>query len=156
MEMRTQEIRILATEPVIAHDLDTVGAKLRAQLLVDIALRALLLPHDLVTRGDLFLRRASIDGLDRHASAQLLLEPANALHEELIEVGADDGQELEPLQQRVSRVLGLVQHTAVELQPGELTVQVQRGIVQINGFRSAGFHFSVGFCRQHVRVSLVC
>ena len=49
------------------------------------------------------------------AGLHLLLQAADADHEELVEVGAEDGQELEPLQQRHLRVLRLFQHAAIEL-----------------------------------------
>ena len=49
-----------------------------------------------------------------HAGADLLLEAADPLHEELVEIGADDREELDPLEQRGARVLGLVQHAPVE------------------------------------------
>ena len=64
------------------------------------------------------------------AGLHLLLQAADADHEELVEVGAEDGQELEPLQQRHLRVLGLLQHAAVELQPAQLAVDVQGRIVK--------------------------
>jgi hypothetical protein len=51
---------------------------------------------------------------------------------ELVEIGAEDGQELEPLEQRSAGVAGLVQNSAVELEPGELSIQVERGIAQVN------------------------
>src|SRR5579859_6707002 len=55
----------------------------------------------------------------------LVVAVLNALHyagdadlDELVEVGRGDSQELDPLQQRISGILGLLQHPAVEAQPG--------------------------------------
>ena len=42
--------------------------------------------------------------------ANLLFQAADALHEKLVQVRTDDTDELEPLEQRVGFVLGLVQH----------------------------------------------
>ena len=59
------------------------------------------------------------------------LEPGDADLKELVQVAAENGQELEPLQQRRAGVERLVQHPAVELQPGELSVQIQRWVAQV-------------------------
>ena len=75
-------------------------------------------------------RHAVGAGADGDAGLHLLLQAADADHEELVEVGREDGQELEALQQRHRRVLGLLQHAAIELQPAQLAVDVQRGIVE--------------------------
>ncbi len=48
--------------------------------------------------------------------------PADAHHVELVEVRGRDRQEAQALEQRVAHVLRLLQHAAVELQPGQLAV----------------------------------
>ena len=48
-------------------------------------------------------------------------------HEELVQVRAEDGQELHPLEKRDRGVLGLLEHPAVELEPGELAVDERVG-----------------------------
>ena len=50
---------------------------------------------------------------------------------ELVEIAAEDGEELQSLEEGGSGVERLVQHPAVELQPGELAVDVERRIPQI-------------------------
>ena len=52
------------------------------------------------------------------------LEAAHAHHEELVQVGGGNSQELQAFQQGKVRSHGLVQHTLVEFQPGELSVDV--------------------------------
>jgi len=42
---------------------------------------------------------------------------ADADHEELIEVGAENRQELQPLQERNLRILSLLEHAAIEFKP---------------------------------------
>ena len=95
---------------------------------------ALELAHDGIALGDLLLRRAAVDGALLHPGGDLLLQAADALHEELVEVRGRDGEELHALEQRLALVLGLVQHAAVEREPGELAVEVQlRGGKRIGG-----------------------
>src|SRR6478672_2592606 len=63
--------------------------------------------------------------------------------EKLVEVGAGDAQEAQPLEQRHRRVLRLRQHAEVEVELRELAVGVQRGIAQrefAGGGRWAGGH----------------
>ena len=80
---------------------------------------------------DLLFGRAAVDGQVLDPGADLLLEAADPLHEELVEIGIDDRQELDALEQRRARVLGLVQNTTVEGKPGELAVQIEFGGAQI-------------------------
>ena len=67
---------------------------------------------------------------------ELIVHPGDADHEELVEVGDEDGQELQPLDQGDRLVLGQLQHAVVEVQPGQLAVEEQRGVVE--GHRLAG------------------
>ena len=77
-------------------------------------------------RGELLGRRPAIGGAADRAGLHLLAQPGDADLEELIEVAREDGQELGPLQQRVALVAGLVEDAGVELEPGQLTVQVRQ------------------------------
>jgi hypothetical protein len=65
------------------------------------------------------------------------VEARHAHHEELVEVGRVDRQELQALEQRVAIVLGLVQDAPAEVQVRELAVQVQLGSSEI-GRRDIG------------------
>src|SRR5262249_61307485 len=56
-----------------------------------------------------------------------LTQALGPLHEPLVEVGAEDRQELQPLQQRRSIVQGLVQDPLVELEPAQVTIQERDG-----------------------------
>ena len=88
---------------------------------------AILIAHEFVgkPRDQLcfFLRSKSV-------RARLGLAVLNALHqaaysnlEELVEVSGGDGQKLDAFQQRVARVLGLLQHAAVEGKPRGFAIQ---------------------------------
>ena len=74
-----------------------------------------------------------------HATGDLLLQARHADHEELVEVGGDDAEELEPLQHRQGGVLGLLEDAGVELEPGELAIEEERWVVQLDGARGTGF-----------------
>ena len=62
---------------------------------------------------------------------QLLFESGYSDLEEFVEVGAEDPQELEPLQQGSPGVLRFVQHSPIELQPRQFAVQKQRWMAQV-------------------------
>ncbi len=55
-----------------------------------------------------------------------LLQGSHANFEEFIEVGADDGEKLQPFQQGLGGILGLLQDPLVKFQPAKLPVEVVR------------------------------
>ena len=59
------------------------------------------------------------------AGLDLLAQAGDADLEELVEVAGEDRQELDPLEEGVSGVARLVEHARVELEPGELAVEVR-------------------------------
>src|SRR6185312_7670770 len=72
-------------------------------------------------------RGIAFEGLLRRQAvrAGLVIAVLNALHhagdpdlDEFVQVRRRDGQKLHPLKQRITRVLGLLQNTSVEAQPG--------------------------------------
>jgi hypothetical protein len=71
------------------------------------------------------------------AGAVLLEQRRQPHHEELVQVGRRDAEELDPLQQRVGGVPGLGQHALVELEPGQLAIQVERGIREVGRIDAA-------------------
>ena len=69
-----------------------------------------------------------------HARRHLPAQAGNAHHVELVEVRAEDREELQPFEQRVTLVERLRQHARVELEPRELAVQeVRRRCGRIRG-----------------------
>ena len=100
-----------------ADELLGVPAVLRADAVVDAR-------EDL--GGGQAVGAASVDpGID------LVMHAGDADHEELVEVRDEDGQELQPLDQRQRLVLGELQDAVVEVQPGELAVDVEGVVAQI-------------------------
>ncbi len=80
------------------------------------------------------------------AFADLRAEAGDADHEELVEVIGGDRQEFKPLEQRVLPVGRFFEHAAIEVQPGQLTVdkpvrtgqKIRRGMARA-GLRHALF-----------------
>ena len=66
------------------------------------------------------------------AGAEAPHRRGHADHEELVEVGAGDGEELHPLEERLAGVLRLGEHALVELEPAELAVDVERRVLEID------------------------
>ena len=81
-------------------------------------------------RGELLVRRQPVGRQLVDLARELLLEAGDAHHEELVEVRGDDREELEPLESGTRRVVCLGEDARVELEPGELAVQVERGRVE--------------------------
>ena len=49
-------------------------------------------------------------------------QPRHAHHEEFVQIRAEDGEELDALEEGHRGILRLLEHTPVELEPGQLTV----------------------------------
>ncbi len=62
----------------------------------------------------------------RSASVWRLAKHSLALHEELVEVGGKDGEELCPFEQRRAFVQRLGEHALVEVEPAQITVDPHR------------------------------
>ena len=83
------------------------------------------------------------------ARRELLDEAGDPHLEELVEVVAEDGEELHALEQRSRGVLGEREHAGVEGEPGELAVQEPAGIRWPRRARRA----SRGVVHRHVQPS---
>ena len=80
------------------------------------------------------------------AGDDLAAQARHADHVELVEVRGGDGQEAQAFEQRMALVLGLLQHAAIELQPGQLAVEkaarpedgrARASVERLGGFRQA-------------------
>ena len=65
------------------------------------------------------------------ARIQLSIEAGHPDHEELIQIGADDGEEFDALQKRIGSVPRLFQHAPLKTQQAEFAVDVETRIVEI-------------------------
>ena len=77
-------------------------------------------------------RREAVVAARVDAGVDLVVQAGDAHHVELVEVGGVDREELDPLQQRDALVLGQLEHALVELQPGQLAVEVEVGRVEVD------------------------
>ena len=91
------------------------------------------LAHGAGDGADLGLGGHAVGGPLHDAGRHLLLEPGDPHLEELVQIAAEDGEELDALEQRCPRVERLVQDPPVELEPAQLPVEVQRGVPQVGG-----------------------
>ena len=104
------------------------GQELLAQTLERLAEHA---AHLFADGGKLIARRHAVGaGADGDARSDFLLQAADADHEEFVEVGSEDGQELDPLQQRHGAIERFFENATIELQPAKLAIDVQAGIVE--------------------------
>ena len=84
--------------------------------------------------GDLLHQEVVVDGCVVRAGDWILGDyPRHAYHVEFVQIAVADGEELDPLQQRVRSILRLLEAAPVELEPRELAVDVVLRIVQIGG-----------------------
>jgi hypothetical protein len=114
-------------------DPDPASGQRREEIVGQERRRGLQLPADDGSdAGELLAGRQTVRaGLHQRCRLQLLVQPGDANHEELVQIRRVDGQELQPLQQRPADVERLVEHPGVERQPGGLAVDVERRIDQV-------------------------
>ena len=93
--------------------------------------RASLDAHGAADGGDRLRGRAPVLQGRLEAGLDLVVQAGHAHHEELVEVVRVDRAELQALEQRDARVLGELEHALVELEPGELAVEVEGVILEV-------------------------
>ena len=133
-----QSLLFAVREVVVFEEEHPVRLELAQQRRDERVTLRLELADDRVARLDLLLRSAPVGAQVLEARSHLLFEPADPLHEEFVEVRADDGRELHALQEWRALVHPLVQHAAVELEPGQLPVQEDAGRLQVDLRRGCG------------------
>ena len=72
--------------------------------------------------GENFGRAETVGTVNIASVVDELLEGRDAYFEELVQVRTDDGEEFEPLEQRLGRVLSLFENALIKLQPTKLTI----------------------------------
>ena len=89
------------------------------------------LEHPFLDRIDLLTGREPVGAACVDPGVDLVEQPRDPDHEELIEVGGVDRAELDPLEKRDRGLLGQLQHPLVEVEPGELPVEVERRVLEV-------------------------
>jgi hypothetical protein len=103
------------------------GQDLPLQALV----RALQQSGDLLAYAlELSCREHSIRTTIENTFRDLALETGDSHHEELVKVGAHDGQELDSFQQRDGLVLSLFKHSSLKIQETEFAIHVELRIIE--------------------------
>ena len=95
--------------------------------------------------AELFQRPGAVRGrvLRGALAKRLFAHPRHAHHEKLIEVRAEDGEELQPFHEGVGGVLGLLEDAEIEVEPAQLPVDEAVGGVGDAG-RVVGVGHGVG------------
>ena len=83
------------------------------------------LEHALARGGELLLGGPAVGRAGDLAGLDLLAQTGDADLEELVEVAGEDGQELDPFEQRVALVARLVEDARVEFEPRQLAIDVR-------------------------------
>ena len=142
LEVGGQPLARLRFQVFVPDDPDAMLSKFRRERflpgVVDLAPH----PHTPVdNQVHLFGDGAAVRGLSPRVGCEHPLQPAHALGVELVQVAGGDRNELHALQQRVAGILRFLEHTLVELEPAQFAVEVQRGVVEVEGgrFRLDGF-----------------
>ena len=110
----------------VVDDLDAFGGKRPPDLDEDRRMVGDERQDPLANGRDLFPRRPPVGGPSDGARLDLLAQARDADLEELVEIAGEDGQELDPLEQRITGVASLVEHARVELEPREFAVEIRK------------------------------
>src|SRR5581483_10097083 len=125
--------------PVVAAEQRDLALRERRQQ--DLVEATILLGHEaggaLVNGRELLLERQAIGRERARAQLEQLLEAGDPDLEELIEIARGDTEEAQPLEQRHRLVEGLREHPAVELEEGQLAVEVEARRLEIGCVHAA-------------------
>ena len=125
-------LQLLGIEFMVRHHVDALlgetGPQFLFQALVGGVYEALHLAPD---GHQLRARAHPVRAEFGDAGVQLRIQAGHPDHEELIQIGAHDGQELHAFQQRIGGVARLFQHAPLKAQQAELAVDVETWIVEI-------------------------
>ncbi len=132
---RRQLLRVLSR----LEELDAVGRELGAKRIGPASgLLIEHLPRPRANQRQLLLGRQAVGRDVLALGPHLFLQDRNANHEELVEVGPDDGEELDAFEQGMASIPRLVEDALVEGQPAELAVEVKRRGVEGRSGRDHG------------------
>ena len=131
---------LLVVELVDGEHADVVLGQRRAQAPFEaVAQPPAQLEHALADQRDRLRGDAPVGPGVLDARVDLVAQAGDAHHVVLVEVRRVDRAELHALQQRDPLVLGQLQHALVEVQPGQLAVEIEGWIVEV-GHRILTLH----------------
>ncbi|MNH05080.1 hypothetical protein D3C79_643940 [compost metagenome] len=114
-----------------ADEADLVFFQLRQQHVVEDRVLAIdFAVHQLADPRQRLVRLQAVGAGLFTGEGDLLLQARHTNFEELIQVAGKDQQELQPLQQGIALIQRLFQHADIELQLGQLAVNVQAAVIQ--------------------------
>ena len=117
-------------EVVPAEELDRLAVEERKERVAErVGREPGLLEHALADEDQLVGGRERFPRRAADARVDLPPKAADALHEEFVEVRAEDREEAHALEERVARIERLREHAAVELEPLEVAVEEARRVV---------------------------
>ena len=85
---------------------------------------------DLADQPQLLLRGETVGAAFGDRRFELFVQTRDADHEELVEVRVEDREELHALEERPRRIEGLLEDAAIEGEPGNLAVEVERMVFE--------------------------
>ena len=86
--------------------------------------------------GELLRGRHGVgSGLGGDSAGELALETGYADHEKFVEIGADDGEKFEALDERILLVLRFIENARLKGEEAELAVDVEGGIIERGSLR---------------------
>ena len=106
-----------------------------------------------ITLGNLLRRRAAIYRRPLEAGRQLLFQAADTFHDEFVEIIVGDREKFDALEQRVPVILGFVQDPVIEAKPGQLTIEIEFGGLEVvleRGGRACRRPVHAAFGRRHI------
>ena len=112
--------------------------------------------HGCGNRVQKILPGAAVHAFRGHSGGELLLEHRHADHEKLVQVGAQDGEEIEAIEKRIGGVLGFVEHALLKGQQAQLAVEEQRGRVEVGnrfGLDPGSLRFEGGWSHGGTQLS---
>ncbi len=116
------------TQLMIIQQMDAHIVELADQFLLEkVQGRPIQLVGDLARRGQHFRRGEAIREHFHDMRLHLLADAGDTHHEKLVHVRAEDGQELQPLEQGIGFIQGLIEDATLEFEQAELSVNEQIG-----------------------------
>ena len=132
LEQLVELLALLRRRLLGSQDPDPVLGERRAQLPFDGRTGTRALDQDPLAYGGQDLGRGHpVSRAGLGAGLDHVLEVGDPDHELLVEVRLPDRRELDPLEQRHRRVLGQLQDAVVEVEPGELAVEVEGRVLEV-------------------------